>query len=274
MDWQTVGHKQIKSLFEDTVRSKAFAHAYAFVGPKGVGKYRLAEEIASSILGGESKGHPDFLYFDAGMSSDIETLREFLARTAFAPVKSQKTVVVLDNADSIPQTNANVLLKILEEPSARAIFFLISHTKRLPATVFSRCVVCSFLPLSQSEVQSLCEQSSLVVAKQELLAASGSFGALLQLKSDPRFQSVVLPFAQFMVNLNSKSRSERVLMINNASMEETEVIYSMIFTSICLLKDTIVSSPGVWKRVSSLLEALSLTNTNTNKKLILQSILL
>ena len=274
MDWKTVGHLQIKSLFQGTLKGEAFAHAYAFVGPKGVGKFKLAEEIASQLLGSESKGHPDFLFFDAGVNSDIETLRAFLARTSFAPVKSSNTVVIIDNVDSIPQSNANVLLKILEEPSPRAIFFLISHTKRLPSTVYSRCVVCSFSSLLERELQLLSNEAGLVVTKEELLAASGSFGSLLRLKGDPRFATVILPFAQFVASLESKSRSERLLMIQSSSEVEPEVLYSMIFTSICLLKDKLKGTPSVWKSLSGLLEAIFLTNTNTNKKLILQSILL
>ena len=49
-------------------------------------------------------------------------------------------VVVIDTVDELEPSGANALLKMLEEPPANSLFFLVSHAPgRLLPTIRSRC---------------------------------------------------------------------------------------------------------------------------------------
>jgi DNA polymerase-3 subunit delta' len=67
----------------------------------------------------------------------VRALGEFLSLTsALSPWR----VVMIDTVDELEPSGANALLKILEEPPANTLFFLISHAPgRLLPTIRSRC---------------------------------------------------------------------------------------------------------------------------------------
>ena len=69
---------------------------------------------------------------------------------SFGSTAGEKTwrVCIVDPADDLNNNAANALLKILEEPPVRTIFFLVSHAPgRLLPTIRSRCRRLGFSPL-------------------------------------------------------------------------------------------------------------------------------
>lgn len=65
-------------------------------------------------------------------------------------------VVVIDAADEMNPNAANAILKVLEEPPARALLLLVSHNPgRLLPTIRSRCRVLRLNPLADSIVEGL-----------------------------------------------------------------------------------------------------------------------
>lgn len=63
-------------------------------------------------------------------------------------------IVIIDPADDMNRNAANALLKTLEEPPARALFILISHSSgRLLPTIRSRCQSLAFKPLNDAELK-------------------------------------------------------------------------------------------------------------------------
>jgi DNA polymerase-3 subunit delta' len=68
---------------------------------------------------------------------DVRRLRQFLGLTA---ADGGWRVVIIDPADEMNRSSANALLKFLEEPPARTVFLLISHSPAgLLPTIRSRC---------------------------------------------------------------------------------------------------------------------------------------
>ncbi|HEY6431672.1 MAG TPA: DNA polymerase III subunit delta', partial [Acetobacteraceae bacterium] len=68
---------------------------------------------------------------------DVRDAAEFLRLT---PAEGGWRVVVVDRADELNRNAANGLLKILEEPPARAVLLLVCASPgRLPTTIRSRC---------------------------------------------------------------------------------------------------------------------------------------
>jgi DNA polymerase-3 subunit delta' len=67
-------------------------------------------------------------------------------------------VVVIDTVDELESSGANALLKILEEPPANTLFFLVSHAPgRLLPTIRSRCRRLDFTSLDDDAMTSVLE---------------------------------------------------------------------------------------------------------------------
>jgi DNA polymerase III subunit delta' len=168
--------------------SRKLHHAWLLAGPKGVGKASFAHAAARRVLadaagppssepGVETPGdHPIVKLVEAGSHPDMRWLQrlenertgnlarnisvdqvrelgEFLTLTsALSPWR----VAVIDTVDELEPSGANALLKILEEPPANTIFFLVSHAPgRLLPTIRSRCRRLEFQPLGENAMASV-----------------------------------------------------------------------------------------------------------------------
>ncbi|WP_435101363.1 DNA polymerase III subunit delta' [Arhodomonas sp. AD133] len=136
-------------------------HAVLIHGPAGIGKTRLAERVASSLLcesrtrSGEACGgchgcrlyraeaHPDLLRVPVEKGRSAIRVDQIRALQGFVNLSSQYgrfRVVIVPQADAMNLHAANALLKTLEEPPANAVLILVSERPaRLPATIRSRC---------------------------------------------------------------------------------------------------------------------------------------
>jgi DNA polymerase-3 subunit delta' len=168
------GHAQGEQALLDAYRTRRIPHAWLIGGPPGIGKATLAYRMARFVLAHPdaatasvqdatslglpashavvrqvaSQAHPDLLVLErtenenGTMRTAIvveQTLRTvpFFGSTAGA---GGWRVCIVDTADELNPASANKLLKVLEEPPARALFLLVSHAPgRLLATIRSRC---------------------------------------------------------------------------------------------------------------------------------------
>lgn len=84
---------------------------------------------------------------------EIRTVNDFLRKKSF---DGKWRIVVIDSADDLNTASANALLKILEEPPAGSLIFLISHNPyRLLPTIRSRCAKLNLQPLDEIQTASL-----------------------------------------------------------------------------------------------------------------------
>ena len=96
-----------------------------------------------------SGGHADFLAVERSINEktgkrrseivvgDVRAIGDVMSLT---PAEGGWRAVVVDAADEMNRNAANALLKVLEEPPARALIILVSHASgRLLPTVVSRC---------------------------------------------------------------------------------------------------------------------------------------
>ena len=176
---QFLGHEQAEKSFLESWTSGRLHHAWLITGQKGIGKATLAHRMARFILTGgggggglfgdapdslalseeqesiihrlASGGHSDFLCLEKGMINPknnrvaendipVDLARNAANFVRLTPAESDWRVVIVDAADDLNRNAANALLKVLEEPPARAIFLLVSHAPgRLLPTIRSRC---------------------------------------------------------------------------------------------------------------------------------------
>jgi DNA polymerase-3 subunit delta' len=109
-----------------------------------------------------SQAHPDLLVLErteneSGNLRSVITVDEVRRTVSFFGSTAGAggwRVCIVDAADELQYPQAsNALLKVLEEPPARALFLLVSHAPgRLLATIRSRCRRLDLRPLDQTDV--------------------------------------------------------------------------------------------------------------------------
>lgn len=181
------GHRNAETTLLDAFRSGRIPHAWLIGGTQGIGKATLAYRMAKFVLAHPLPSTPDVQHAQslaldpehpiarqvaAGSHGGLLTLERTLndkgvMRTVITVDESRETIgffgstaaidgwriCVVDTVDELNQNAANALLKILEEPPARALFLLVSHSPaRVLATIQSRCRKLSLRPLDTSDV--------------------------------------------------------------------------------------------------------------------------
>ena len=172
-----IGQEAAETAFLDAFAADKLHHAWLLTGPRGVGKATLAWRIARFLLATPSQDggmfaapppstldvpedHPVARRIAAGgegalksitrtINPDTKRLRKQIvvddirALNGFFHLSASdggRRVVIIDDADEMNPNAANALLKMLEEPPARATLLLISHQPSgLLPTIRSRC---------------------------------------------------------------------------------------------------------------------------------------
>jgi len=206
-----VGQDRAVDQFASAWSSRKLHHAWLLAGPRGVGKASFAHAAARRVLA-EAAGppfdlpgletddaHPIVKLVEAGSHPDmrrlvrltnektgnlnrsikveqIRELGEFMAMTAGL---SPWRVVIIDSVDDLETSGANALLKILEEPPANTLFFLVSHAPgRLLPTIRSRCRRLEFSALDDDAMTSVLEvRTASVSAAEHSKIIAMSFGS-------------------------------------------------------------------------------------------------
>jgi DNA polymerase III, delta subunit len=133
------------------------AHAYAFVGPAGSGRFTTALAFASELLGADAtRHHPDLHVVmptppesnpKGARAIRIGAVRELERRASLRPAMAARRVLILDEADRMTGDAPQAFLKFLEEPPPATIVILVlSGVRTVPATVISRCQLVRFRP--------------------------------------------------------------------------------------------------------------------------------
>ena len=175
------GHAAAQAQIAEALRSGRMHHAWLLTGPPGVGKATLAYRFARSLLGGSQPGetlamaptNPVFRRIAMGSHADllsverewdekksrlrgeivVDDVRAVSAFLRLTPAEGGWRVVVVDGAEEMNRSAANALLKMLEEPPARAVLLLTCATPgRLLPTVRSRCRRLALMPLQAPDM--------------------------------------------------------------------------------------------------------------------------
>lgn len=204
-----------EAAFLDALGRGRLHHAWLLAGPEGRGKASFAYRAARRLLGAQAdpargplgsdpfdpvnrlisaQSHPDLLVLerlaDGGKqkkSISVDQARDLPEFFSKSPSQAHRRVAIVDAADDLNVNAANALLKILEEPPADGVLFLISHSPgRLLPTIRSRCRRLSFAPWPEAELEALVSRRTGEggdVARAAAAMAGGSPGQALALAS-------------------------------------------------------------------------------------------
>ena len=179
-----LGHEAAEAVLADAMRSARMHHAWLITGAEGIGKATLAFRVARRLFVGPPEGaslatdakSPVFRRVASGAHADLLTVArawddktkrqrseivvgdvrkvtDFLRRT---PAEGGWRVVIVDGAEELNRNAANALLKVLEEPPARAVLLLTCAAPgRLLPTIRSRCRRLRLAPLTDENMELL-----------------------------------------------------------------------------------------------------------------------
>ncbi len=216
---KVVGQSQAIALLKAAIRRDRVAPAYMFAGASGVGRSKTASAFAEVLLGDQKslnrlsdRNHPDLLwveptYLDKGKMLTakeaeasglkrralpqirIEQVREISEFVSRAPLECKRSVVILEEAQSMAESAANSLLKTLEEPLYATIILIVPDSGSILPTLVSRCQRIPFTRLNQSQMQEVLIREGHTDIPPEVVAlAQGSAGNAID--SFDRFKSI------------------------------------------------------------------------------------
>jgi DNA polymerase-3 subunit gamma/tau len=152
-----VGQAHVSRTLKNAVAQNRLAHAYLFVGPRGIGKTSTARILAKAlncvkgptvtpdgtcdncreIAAGNSL---DVLEIDGASNNGVEQVRELRENVRYAPSKSRYKIYIIDEVHMLTAAAFNALLKTLEEPPPHVKFiFATTEPQKVLATIVSRC---------------------------------------------------------------------------------------------------------------------------------------
>ncbi len=122
-----------------SAKNGKLSHAYIFEGKKEGVKTDLAFQFACAIT-----SHLEDIYHTKadGRSVKDQAVLSLQERLSTKPMIGDRTVAIIEDADTMTGRAQNRLLKTLEEPMGGAVIILLSeNTENLLPTVLSRCVI-------------------------------------------------------------------------------------------------------------------------------------
>lgn len=259
MAWtDIIGHDLAKRIFQSHLASGRLPNAYLLVGPDGVGKKRLALEMAKALnctadvpqrpcgscrtCSQIARGtHPDVHLVSPGGASEqikIEQIRTLIGRLGLRPFSAAYQAVVVDGADRMTEEAANSLLKALEEPSATTKFVL--TTSRLNAclpTIVSRCQTVRCQPLPPAVVEQF-------LAGQGINAAAARSVARLSGGSMSRAADLADRWDAYRKLLDRLSNGGVAAWVEASGGDTRQDVARLLEGMVAWLRDIIVASAG------------------------------
>lgn len=156
---EVLGQDAIVTTLKNAIKRDSLAHAYLFCGARGTGKTTLARVFAKALncqnptanlepcnqcssckeitFGGNSL---DVLEIDGASHRGIDDIRRINETVGYATASGKYKIYIIDEVHMLTKEAFNALLKTLEEPPPKVLFFFATTEphKVLP-TILSRC---------------------------------------------------------------------------------------------------------------------------------------
>jgi DNA polymerase-3 subunit gamma/tau len=201
-----VGQQHIARTLTNAIERGRVAHAYLFVGPRGIGKTSTARIFAKAlncekgptatpcdkcsscreVMGGHSL---DVIEIDGASNNSVEQVRDLRDSAQYTPTRGPCKIYIIDEVHMLSRSAFNALLKILEEPPAHVKFvFATTEPQKVPATITSRCQRFDLRRISTQDImghlRKIADAEDIKITDNALLAiARGAEGGLRDAES-------------------------------------------------------------------------------------------
>jgi DNA polymerase-3 subunit delta' len=105
-------------------------------------------------------------------SLGIDTIRRLRTSVSLMPLESSRRVMIIEDAETLPEPAQQALLKILEEPPSSVVFLLLAdEPESLLETVRSRCEEIPLRPVSIATIEALLQEEGIESSLADEIAA-------------------------------------------------------------------------------------------------------
>lgn len=197
------GREDIARLFENCISKDRLAQAYILNAPEGMGKRTVLSYILSLMLcqghtscgecfsckSLEAGAHPDVVHLkkeEDKATLGVGRVRDIKNEVYTRPVMSDYKAVVVHEAHLATIEAQNAMLKMIEEPPEKVVFFLLCDTMApiLP-TIVSRAIVLNLKPLPSDVLKSITGADDFQIS-----ICDGNIGRLKELTEDSAYSRV------------------------------------------------------------------------------------
>ena len=200
-----IGREDIARLFQNCISGDKLAQAYIIHGDEGIGKKTVVNYILSLMLcndhtacgkcpscqSHEKGAHPDVVELRRApdrASLGVDRVREIKADVYTRAVMADYKAVVVYEAHLATVEAQNAMLKMIEEPPERVVFFILCDTlSPILQTILSRSVTIELNPLSNGDLRRIFGSDA---EDYELSVCGGNPGRYIKLHDDKDFMSL------------------------------------------------------------------------------------
>lgn len=297
-NWNVIGHEDPLGILEKDFRNGIVRHAYLFIGPEQIGKFRTAKTAATILqcpnnfcrrcptcIQIEKKSHPDTIELsDDGESIKINTIRDIINRLSMTR-QSTYHLLLIQNIKRLTEEAGNCLLKILEEPPPQTVFFFTArHIREILQTIVSRMHVLRFKKLPDEVLKAALKktypEATDELLDQVVLLSLGRSGVALQLISQPEtFNEFSELYRQIEFLVEKASLASRIMAIQTLLQDEKRMALFLSLLT-CYLRRKMLLAPSWEKRKRALTpllkihEVYTLLPRNVNPRLLAENIMI
>ncbi len=185
-------------------------------GPRGVGLFTIANEIASKNGQHLLVAPEKITKTSQTLQISVDRIRELYEQTRTIAGKGRR-IIIIDDAELMSIAAQNAFLKLLEEPNPSTSFLLTSHQpERLLPTVRSRLQTLYIKPIDTIATQAFLSKltkTHSIDENQLLFIANGLPAELTRLVSDESTLRVAVSQMTFAKNILEASTYDRVALI-------------------------------------------------------------
>jgi DNA polymerase-3 subunit delta' len=281
-----IGHKKQRDVLLKIAQGKNVPHAFLFSGPEKIGKKLVAFDFARKILNDDNiEKNPDFSLISSGINDiKIEEIRSLQEKLSFKSYNNNFKIGVIDNAHLMKREVQNAFLKTLEEPRGNSLLILITaYPSMLLRTIYSRVQEIKFSLTSKEEIEKYLIKlgANKDKAKEISLISSGQIGKAIDFFNNPEKIEIFNQAIKDVILMSKADYYQRFDYAKKLSekdnIDEIMDIWERYFRREMIVginkgKDLFKKDKEIIKNIEK--TRYLINSTNSNKKLVLENLLL